>query len=129
MSEKVTKLTPRQKKAIEGLIEGKSVSAVADTVHVARKTIYVWLAQPEFRDELNRLSNLILEEVSSKMIVLASDAADTLSKVLHAKDVPIGNQIQAANAILKRSTELWELYNLSKRVEVIENALAGDEKE
>lgn len=129
MSEKVTKLTPRQKKAIEALIEGKSVSVVADTVHVARKTIYVWLGQPEFRDELSRLSNLILEEVSHKMIVLASEAADTLSKVLQTKDVPIGNQIQAANAILKRSTELWELYNLNKRVEVLEKALSLDEED
>ena len=52
-----------------------------------------------------------------------------MSKILKAKDVPMGNQIQAANVILKRSTEAWELYSLNKRVEALEALLANPDKE
>ncbi len=129
MSEKVTELTPRQRRVIEALLEGKTPKEAAETVGISRKTLYVWLGKEAVREELNRQGGIILEEVINRMVGLASEAVETMSKILKAKDVPIGNQIQAANVILKRTTEAWELYSLNKRVEALEALLANPDKE
>ena len=123
MAEKVTELTPRQRRAIEALVEGKTVKQAAKDTGVSRKTLYVWLNQPEFQKELDRLGGIILEEVANRMVALASEAVDTLSNVLKTKDVPIGTQVQAANVILKRASEFWDVYNLNRRIDAIEAVL------
>ncbi|NLG97111.1 MAG: helix-turn-helix domain-containing protein [Chloroflexi bacterium] len=123
MAEKVTDLTPRQRRAIEALIEGKTVKQAAEETGVSRKTLYVWLNQPEFQKELDRLGGIILEEVANRMVALASEAVHTLSNVLKTKDVPIGTQVQAANVILKRASEFWDVYNLNRRIDAIEAVL------
>lgn len=129
MSKKVTDLTPRQRRVIEALLEGKTPKDAAETVGISRKTLYVWLGKEAVRDELNRLGGIVLEQVTSRMVGLASEAVEALSKVLKAKDIPIGSQIQAANVILKRTTEAWELYSLNKRVEVLETLLEASNEE
>lgn len=123
MAGKVTDLTPRQRRAIEALIEGKTVKQAAEETGVSRKTLYVWLNQPEFQKELDRLGGIILEEVANRMVALASEAVHTLSNVLKTKDVPIGTQVQAANVILKRASEFWDVYNLNRRIDAIEAVL------
>lgn len=129
MTEKVTGLSPRQRRAIEALLQGSSITEAAEKANVSRKTLYVWLGQSDFREELDRLGGAFLEEVANRMVGLASEAVETLRKILTAKDVPIANQIQAVNVILKRSSELWELHNLNKRIEVLEAVLQNSESE
>jgi len=114
MTEKVTGLTLRQRRALEALLQARTISQAAERAKVSRKTIYIWLGQTAFRDELNRLGRLVLEEVTDRMSILASEAVEILSSVLRTAGVPIGNQIQAASIILKRASELWELYDLSR---------------
>ncbi len=120
MSEKVTGLTSRQRKAIEAILENKTITQASKHAGVSRKTIYVWLGQPSFREELDRLGGIILDEVSHRMVSLASEAVEKLAEILHSEDVPIRERIQVVNIILTRAVDLWDIYNLNKRIEVLE---------
>ncbi len=66
------------------------------------------------------MGGIILDEVSHRMVSLASEAVEKLADILHSEDVPIRERIQVVNIILTRAVDLWDIYNLNKRIEVLE---------
>jgi hypothetical protein len=51
-------LTDKQRKAIFALLSGATITDTADAADVSRQTVYDWLAEPSFRQELERLRAL-----------------------------------------------------------------------
>ena len=79
--------TYKQRSAIEGLLEGKTVSAVADSVGVSERTLYRWLAEERFTSELRRAELRVLDAVGLRLVNLAGAAVDALETVLNEPSV------------------------------------------
>ena len=54
-TEKPTSLTTKQQRALPYLVTAPSVAQGAEEADIARATLYRWMHDPAFRDELERL--------------------------------------------------------------------------
>jgi len=82
MSGNKRNLTPRQRKAVSGLLEGTPVVQVAEIVGVSERTLYRWLGSEEFTAELRKAELQVLDAVGLRLVNLAGAAVDALEIVL-----------------------------------------------
>jgi len=76
-------LNDRQHLAIELLMAGKNLTAVASQVGVCRKTVSQWRNQdPEFIAELNRRRHAHYSDIGDKLRALLDPAVDVLAEQL-----------------------------------------------
>ena len=113
-------LTPRQLKAIEALTTCAEVSKAAEVADVSRDTIYRWMRQDAFREGLNHSTNLALKRISRSLISLGERAVETLQKAMTSAEVPINTSIRAADIVLSRLLQIYEMADLEARVSELE---------
>jgi hypothetical protein len=106
MMEKVTKpdkirqLSIEQANALEHLLQGQSDRAVAETVGVARQTVWEWRNHdPLFIAELNRQKSEMWREARERLKSLANRALDVV--VLHLDSDDPKSSLGAAKYVLQ----------------------------
>lgn len=78
-----TNLNPKQLKAINLLVSGKTDTETAELVGVSRTTIYTWKNKDfDFKAELNRNMNEILKKARYKRISVLNKAYEVLEMAL-----------------------------------------------
>jgi hypothetical protein len=121
MSENTT-LSPKQRKAIEALLQTGEVSHAATVAHVHRDTIYRWMKQPAFAAAVHEAEAQAIDEVSRVLIRLSRSAVGTLAQAMAERDAPIGPRIRAADITLSRLLQVRELATLEDRLTALEQA-------
>ena len=125
---RVSRLTHRQQFALQIMVETPSISEAARQSKIARKTLYRWLEDDDFRQELSRLhqeaAELAREETQSLMLqgvaVLAAsmkdpDKAIRLRAARYA--LTFAHQVAEAEKVkqelhdLQESIPLWVAHN------------------
>ena len=125
---RVSRLTRRQQFALQIMVETPSISEAARQSKIARKTLYRWLEDDDFRQELSRLhqeaAELAREETQSLMLqgvaVLAAsmkdpDKAIRLRAARYA--LTFAHQVAEAEKVkqelhdLQESIPLWVAHN------------------
>lgn len=104
-------LRSKQTPALAVLLEGGSVREAAEAAGVAPKTVYAWLRTPEFRACLVQVQKATIEHASRRLAQLAHQATEALQKVLTDNETPPNVRVKAAEAVLSR---LSDLYNLAR---------------
>ena len=106
-------LTQEQRRAIQLLLMGKTVSEIAVTLGKDRKTIYRWRQNPRFIAELNRQQLEMQESVNLRLRGLAKKAVLVLERSLDQ-----GN-LRAAIELLKMSNVVTPAGDLLTDTELI----------
>lgn len=111
-------LTPKQQKAIAALLAGLSMEAAAQAASVNATTIYRWLDDPIFKAAHDTGRRQLAELAMSKLQGLADQAVDAIAGLM--RDGTPAIKLRAALAILDNNTKWFELQDIVKRIEALE---------
>lgn len=87
-------LPAEQRQALELLVQGRSVAETAQSVGIARRTIYNWLQKdPTFQTAYNQWHQDMKENCRTRLLMLTGKATAALAKALEAGDANIALQL------------------------------------
>jgi hypothetical protein len=116
-------LTSRQLRAIPYLLASPSIEEGCKRARVGKATVYGWLKQESFREELNRrrkeVVNLAFETVKANV----TKAAETLVKHLGSEKETIS--LRAAESIIEFAQRAIEAEELERRIGALEKTIGG----
>ena len=117
-----TDLSLRQLRTIPYLIAAPSIEEGCKRSKVSKATVYAWLKEAAFKEELRRQRNEISKAALERMKAGMARATDTLLKHL---DSPRENiSLRAAESILAFSQKALEHEEIEKRIEALEANLS-----
>jgi hypothetical protein len=120
-SEREAQLTARQTKFLPVLLASPTYTEACKAGRVSRNTLYEWLRQPPFKDELAKRRDELVEEGFTLLSQSVVRAVETLVGLLDGSDVRVRRL--AAKDILDQHVKFKELADLSARIERIEERL------
>lgn len=95
-----SKLTVRHHKAIEKLLECPSIEAAAKACKADRRTLYNYLANPEFKQALREAQEKALSAVIARLSGMGSDAVTTLTSEMKDAEAKSSDRSTAARITL-----------------------------
>ena len=95
-----SQLSDRQRLAIDFLVLGHSETAVAEALHIDRKTLYRWRHDddPQYRDTLGDRRKELLDTTADRFRTMLTTALDTFAR--HLKDPYAPTAHRAARSLL-----------------------------
>jgi len=121
------KLTPKQEAAVRALLTSKNVGEAAGAVGVSERTLYRWLADPDFRAALSVAEGDLLDAATRRLLTLQDDAIGAFEDVLTGgPDVTDTARLRAAQAVLDYLLKLRELRSVEERLTALEAKVRGD---
>jgi hypothetical protein len=116
-------LTPQQERAIELLLAGTPRVGTAEQVGIARSTLYTWLKNPTFRQELRDRQAAALEEAMAALAAAAWDLVTVIIGLAQADDTPAAVRLQAARGGLADLLRMRESLELEERLAALEDEI------
>jgi hypothetical protein len=114
-------LTAKQARVIPYLLGAPSLEEGCKRAGVSKVTVYDWLKQEIFRQELKHQRDELIERALDSLKANVTKATETLVKLLDSKSEPI--KARAAEDILEFTIKTLEFENLEKRIEALEQRL------
>jgi len=111
-------LSKRQRLFLPVFLEVKTVSRACEVFGIDRKTFYVWMKQPAFVDELERLQAEQIGAAIAALKMNTTTAAEKLVGLLQSKDESI--QLRACTGLLDFYLKAIEAAEIEKRLSEIE---------
>ena len=115
-------LPGRQLTAIPVIVSSATIRQAARTLEVSERTIYRWLEDPDFRDELDRqreeAASLALQELRGLLSRTVAIYAESM------EDPNPAIRLRAARYASTLGVQLHETQKLRAEIEVLEQALA-----
>lgn len=127
MSQDVSELTPKQQRAIEALVQGKTNQEAAAAAGVNRKTITRWLQQPEFQTALRTAQHAAYDEAMADLAATSRLAVQRLRKLLNSSKTSEQGIISAARLVLDGAFRGHEQAEMKRQLQEIERMLDDDE--
>jgi ribonuclease HII len=123
MSENVSKkLTTKQRKALDALLEGAKIKDAALVAGVATRTLQRWREQEAFAFELQRRSTQATKDAARRLTGNMDDMLDVLLELAIDKlgMVPYSVRVRAALGWIDRQAKLVEMADILARLEALE---------
>ena len=117
-------LSPKQSKAIDCLLSAPNVTAAADCANVPRRTLYNWLADEIFSAELEKAQRQLIS-TAARRLAYGLDKSITTALDLAEKSEDEAVRLRAALAIPGMLRDLREHYELSERIDRLEQTMRG----
>jgi Transposase len=117
-----TKLTDRQQRVIPYLLTSPSTEEACRRARINKTTVYEWLRNETFREELKRQRDAVVERALDSLKANITKATKTLVKHLDSKRENIS--IRAAEDIIEFTQKAVEHEELEKRIEALEARLS-----
>jgi transposase len=114
-------LTTRQTRVIPYLLDAPSIEEGSKRARVSKVTVYSWLKQENFRQELKRQRDELIRGALDSLKANIGKATETLVKLLDSKSEPI--RARAAEDIIEFAQKAIEHEELEKRVQALEERL------
>ncbi|MDP2604573.1 MAG: phBC6A51 family helix-turn-helix protein [Deltaproteobacteria bacterium] len=114
-------LTRRQRRIIP-LLLSKSVTEACTEARVGRKTLYDWLKQEPFKNELGRARDELFSTAMDRLKANTEKALDKLITLMDSGEKD-DTQVRCAQTVLEYSWKLKQTQDLEKRIEQLEQAL------
>jgi hypothetical protein len=108
-------------RVIPYLLDAPSIEEGCRRAKVSKVTVYEWLKQEIFRQELKRQRDELIERALNSLKANIAKATETLVKHLDSKRENIS--IRAAESIISFAQKAIEFENLEKRIEALEERL------
>ena len=120
----ILSLSKRQKQVLPIFASNLTIEGACERAGISRNTFYEWLKDPQFKLELDRLRNEIVNEAVNHLKITSTKAAKTLADLLERDDSPTV-QRSAANDVLGHVMKFMELKELEDRLADIERQIGG----
>src|SRR5215475_9573429 len=118
-------LTAKQARVIPYLLGAPSIEEGCRRAKISKVTVYEWLKQEIFRQELKRQRDELIKGALDSLKANVSRAIETLVKLLASKSEPI--RARAAEDIIEFVQKAIEHEELEKRIEALEEKLIQQE--
>lgn len=113
-------LSANQEKAIAALLVTTSVSKAAKMAGLGERTIYRYLADDNFRNELRRRQEQILAAAIASLTGLIEEAVATLKQVFADPKASQSTKVRAALGVLQELRRIKEFEELEERITKLE---------
>ena len=113
-----SKLSRRQLLALPYILASPSYEEAARKAQISSKQIYEWLKDPEFKSELEKQRNQVVETAMNLLKMNTTRAAESLGELLSSPNELVKRG--AANDILNHVAKFRELQELVDRVAMLE---------
>lgn len=117
------RLTAKQVKALEALLDGDNVQTAAARAGVNRKTLGRWLTEPLFWELYQVNSRRALELAARRLTGKLDGAVELLGAVMDDSDAPPGVRLRAAQLALDNALRLLEAVDIQERLAALEARL------
>ena len=114
-------LTDRQRRVIPHLLAAPSMEEACRRARINKTTVYEWLRDDTFRQELKRQRDAVIERALESLKASIVKASETLVKHLDSKRENIS--IRAAESIIEFAQKALEHEELEKRIEALKSRL------
>jgi transposase len=119
--------TDKQDKTIELLGQGMSITSIAKTLRVSRKTVYSWIDLPGFKQAVREKTSDNLLKLGKRVIHVLNKNIDQIEQILEGKRATITERLRAYGMLLANVRPLSELGDLNERITALEKGtLAND---
>ncbi|MGA8163961.1 MAG: hypothetical protein WB791_02925 [Waddliaceae bacterium] len=119
--EPIKKFTQKQLHAIPFIVSSSTYAEAAEKANVSRQKLCEWMHNKDFKAEVRRLQDQMLDDAVSSLKSAASRAVDVLVSLLGSEDQRV--QRGAANDILNLVSKFKELQDIEGRlIELERNA-------
>ena len=108
-------------RVIPYLLDAPSIEEGCKRARVSKVTVYEWLKQENFRQDLKRQRDELIERALNSLKANIAKATETLVKLLDSKSEPI--KARAAEDIIEFAQKAIEHEELEKRIEALEERL------
>lgn len=116
------RLTERQRRVIPFLLASPSTEEACRRARINKTTVYEWLKDETFRQELKRQRDAVIERALDSLKANIAKATETLVKHLESKRENIS--IRAAESIIEFTQKALEHEELERRIEALEQRIA-----
>ena len=107
--------------------EHKSQADAAQAAGVTLRQVQRWLAQPDFRRELEEAQRALKVDGLRRLLALQGKAIDTLHELLEDELTAPALRLQTAKAVLQAHTALEESVTFEERLQALEERLGLQE--
>lgn len=114
-------LTERQRRVIPYLLASSSMEEACRRAKINKTTVYEWLKNKAFRNELGSQRNAVIEHALDTLKTAMAKATETLIKHLDSEQENIS--IRAAQSVIEFAQHALEFENLEKRISSLEERL------
>ena len=118
-------LTPAQRRAIAALLTERNARAAAAKAKVAERTLYRWLADPDFAVALAAAEGDIIAGATRRLLALQDKAIDAVDGVFADAETSAAVKLRAAQLTIDAMLKLRELRNVESRLAALEAAAAA----
>jgi hypothetical protein len=108
-------------RVIPYLLDAPSIEEGCRRAKVSKVTVYEWLKQEIFRQELKRQRDELIRSALDSLKANVSKATETLVNLLDSESEPM--QVRAAEDIIEFAQKALEHEELEKRIEALEERL------
>jgi hypothetical protein len=120
-------ITVKQQKAITALLSERTGRDAAKRAGVSEKTLYTWLADPDFRAALRSAERDVLDDVTRRLTAGQRLALDTLEKLIQSarhESTKLNACVQWLNLFMKYR----DLHDIDERLTALEAAIYDGKK-
>ena len=120
-TEKPTSLTTKQQQALPYLVTAPSVAQGAEEADIARATLYRWMHDPDFRDELERLRGEAAKVAKVELRGLMLKAVGVLADSMEDQNPFV--RLRAARTTMYIGIKAVDIAELDQRLDRIEDSM------
>jgi hypothetical protein len=111
-----------QARAIIGLLKAGTIKQAAKYADISSSTLYRFLKDADFQDELRQAEGIVLDRAARKLIKLSCEAVEALADIMRNPEQKAAAQKRyAASEILSNVLKLWDVRNIERRLIILEN--------
>lgn len=115
-------LKPKQQQAVIALLQHPNVEAAAKAVGIGERTLWRWIAEPEFAAAVSAAEGAAIDEATRRLVQMQTSSLDVLQAVLDDRRVPIAIRMRGAGMAIDFMLKLRELRNVEARLAALEAA-------
>lgn len=116
-------LNSRQRRALEGLLDGLNIQGAAGRAGINRKTLSRWLSEPSFWQAYRTASDAGLQTAARRLAAQMDGAVDVLVAVRDDAGAPPGVRLRAAQLVIESGLRLLDAVDISERLAALEERL------
>jgi len=110
----------RKDRAILAMLQHVTIEKAAAAVPMHPATLYRWLKQPDFRDQLIKARHTAFSQCLARLHQAAPVAANRLLRLIANEETPSGSMIRASDSILNHAERGFQLDMIEARVSKLE---------
>lgn len=116
-------VSAKQTQAIIALLSSPSVSDAAAAVGMGERTLYRWMKDPEFKAAYNEAKLAAMGQATTRLQGSASEAAETLVRIMNDESVRAATRVHAAKAVLEFGLQGQEAELIIERLARLEGQI------